>query len=361
MTQNSIKRYLTWYIIMKKQSIIFAIFALIPLVWSSCSWALGNSQSEVAPTAQVDTSASVASSGDEGLPWFTGPLLAGSGNTLPANHFNIEPYFFYTKAYGIYNSDRKATNFANNFYTFSPTMILTLGVTNFMDIQAAIPYVHNRTDGETNNDIGDATINLGFQLLRGVTDTWRPSIRGVVGETFPTGSFENLDSTKNGTDSTGTGAYQTSFGLNFQQLWHVTSDKYFRDRLALGYTLPASSKVEGVNSFGGETQTSGKERLGNQFSADLAMEYTLTKHWVPALDILYTANGNSTFNGAAGTNSEGLPAIQNGPSGEALSLAPAIEYNFNSHLGIIAGPWFSVAGRNATQFTSAVLAINYFQ
>jgi hypothetical protein len=163
-----------------------------------------------------------------------------------------------------------------------------------------------------------------------------------------------------GTDATGTGAYQTSFGLNFQQLWHVAADKYFRDRLSFGYTLPATSQVNGFNTFGGNTQTTGHERIGNQFTADLGLEYTLTKNWVPALDVIYTATGNSDFTGVTGTDPNGVPAITNGPSGSVFSLAPAIEYNFNSNLGIIAGPWFSVSGRNATQFVSAVLAINYY-
>ncbi len=346
---------------MKKQSIIFTITALIPLIWSGNALAIGDASSSVTPTPEVTAPDSVASAADEGLPWFTGPLLAGSGNTLPAGHIDVEPYFFYTKAYGSFDANRKATSFANDFYSFSPTLVFSLGATSFMDIQAVIPYVHNRIQDQTNNDIGDSTFTAGFQLLKGVTDTWRPSIRAIVGETFPTGTFENLNPNKNGTDATGTGAYQTNVGLNFQQLWHVGANRYFRDRLALGNTFASTSKVEGVNAFGGNAQTTGKQRLGNQFSADLSMEFTLTKHWVPALDILYTANGNSNFTGAAGTNSEGLPAIEGGPSGEAFSLAPAMEYNFNSHLGVIAGPWFSVAGRNTAQFTSAVLAINYYQ
>lgn len=345
---------------MKKQSFIFALTGLTCMIWSSNGLAIGNSEADITPSTQ-GTSPSAIAAEDLGLPWFTGPLLAGSGNTIPANHIDIEPYLFYTKAYGVYNSDRKATSFANNFYSLSPTMVMTLGATSFMDIQAVVPYNYNKTNGQTNSDIGDATATLGFQLLKGVTDTWRPSIRGTVSETFPTGNFDNLDPNLNGTDATGTGAYQTSFGLIFQHLWNVNSGRYFRDRLALGYTLPSTSHINGTSAFGGDTQTTGKEKLGSQFSADFAMEYTLTEHWVPALDILYTANGNSTFSGAAGTNAEGLPAIENGPSGDEISLAPAIEYNFNSHLGIIAGPWFSIAGRNATQFVSGVLAVNYYQ
>lgn len=339
---------------MNKKSVIFALMSLTCLLWVTEGLALGDPEAEI-------TQPTTSSADNNDLPWFTGPLLAGSGNTLPANHVDIEPYFFYTKVYGTFNSQRKAVALPNNFYTFNPTMVMTLGVTNFMDIQAIIPYVYNHTNGQSNGDVGDSTVTLGFQLLRGVADTWRPSIRGTVSETFPTGNFENLNPAQQGTDATGTGAYQTSLGLNFQELWHVTPSKYLRGRLALGYTFESTSDIQGPSAFGGNTQTSGRQTLGDQFSADLAMEYTLTNHWVPALDILYTTSGSSTFNGVPGTTTEGLPAIEGGPSGDRLSLAPAIEYNFNSHLGIIAGPWFSVAGRNAAQFVSAVVAINYYQ
>jgi hypothetical protein len=40
------------------------------------------------------------------------------------------------------------------------------------------------------------------------------------------------------------------------------------------------------------------------------------------------------------------------------SLAPAIEYNFNSRVGIIAGAKLTVAGRNATALVIPVAAIN---
>src|SRR5262249_45031428 len=154
-----------------------------------------------------------------------------------------------------------------------------------------------------------STVTLGFQLLKNVTNTWKPSIRFVIGETFPTGSYQNLDPTKNGTDVTGTGAYQTNIGLRFQNLWEVGETRYLRNRLALGYTFASSSNISGVNAFGGNNQTSGKEKIGDSFSADLAFEYTLTKHWVPAIDFYYTTSGSSTFTGETGTTQEGLPAI----------------------------------------------------
>lgn len=339
----------------QKISILCAASALTCLAWSSAGLALGDTSDAVSQPPSPPVPAAIAE--DTG-PWFTGPLLAGGGNTVAPGSFNIETYLFSTKTYGVYNAQRQTVD-TPNFYSLNPTLSISFGITKFMDFNAAIPYVYNNTQGESSTGAGDATFGLGFQIFKGVkNDFWHPSVRAVVNETFPTGNASDLDPAKLGTDSTGRGAYQTSLVMNFQQAWQF-GNNYFNDRLSLGDTLPSTSEVRGVNTFGGTPQTSGKEHLGNQFSADLGMEYSLTKHWVPALDVLYTTNGNSTFTGVPGTNSEGLPAVENGPSGEALSFAPAMEYNFNSHWGIIAGPWFSVSGRNAAQFASAVIAVNY--
>ena len=48
------------------------------------------------------------------------------------------------------------------------------------------------------------------------------------------------------------------------------------------------------------------------------------------------------------------------PEGWQLSLAPAIEYNFNENWGVIAGPWFTVAGKNSSAFIVGMLAINIY-
>ncbi|MGB7496511.1 MAG: hypothetical protein WBR26_03835 [Candidatus Acidiferrum sp.] len=39
-------------------------------------------------------------------------------------------------------------------------------------------------------------------------------------------------------------------------------------------------------------------------------------------------------------------------------LAPAIEYNFSAHVGIIAGAEFSVAGRNTSSYIAPQIALS---
>ncbi len=48
------------------------------------------------------------------------------------------------------------------------------------------------------------------------------------------------------------------------------------------------------------------------------------------------------------------------PSSEQWSLAPAIEYDWSTHFGVISGVWFTVAGRNAPAFANWVTAANFY-
>ena len=43
-----------------------------------------------------------------------------------------------------------------------------------------------------------------------------------------------------------------------------------------------------------------------------------------------------------------------------MRVAPAVEYIYNEHLGLIGDPWISVTGRNAGSFVGAVLAVYLF-
>src|SRR5258708_21053968 len=86
-------------------------------------------------------------------PWFTGPLLAPAGKPIPANHFNFEPYGFYTQ-------------YPSNFQNLELTPILTAGINSFMDIQTSIPIDYSWVEGAHGEGLGDYSIALGFQALK---------------------------------------------------------------------------------------------------------------------------------------------------------------------------------------------------
>ncbi len=118
--------------------------------------------------------------------------------------------------------------------------------------------------------------------------------------------------------------------------------------------------MKGFNIYGGGYKTRGKVYPGNAFSAILSFEFTFNEHWVFALDNVYTHANKIRFSGNPGFLVPDLvPSTVGGPSTEQLSFAPAIEYNFSSHLGMIAGSWFSAMGRNSLEFRSGIISVIY--
>ncbi len=290
-------------------------------------------------------------------PWMTGPLLAPGGTTIPKGHINFEPYVFVTDDNGIYNNRAKVVS-APSATNISPTAIVSYGLTNWMDIAISVPFNFKETQDQTSSGVGDSSVTLGFQALH--SHAWVPDLRLTVEETFPDGRYRNLDPNKLGVDAIGAGSYQTSLGANFQKMHQFHNGKYLSTRLTFTDTIPSSAHVTGFNSYGGGFGTDGDVKPGNVFTTDLGLEYTLTQHWVPALDVVYTTSQSATFSGTPGVTSSGLPAVNSTPSGDQVSLAPAIEYNFNSNVGIIGGTWFSVYGRNSNEFVAGVVALNVY-
>ena len=106
--------------------------------------------------------------------------------------------------------------------------------------------------------------------------------------------------------------------------------------------------------------TKGRIHPGASYASDFAIEYTLTQHWVPVMEVLYVHSTSSSFNGNPGFTPGGTAAAIGGRGRDSVSLAPAIEYNFTANLGIIGGIWFSVTGPHPAKFTSTAIAINYY-
>lgn len=293
-------------------------------------------------------------------PWFTGPLLAPAGHTVPRGHTNFEFYAIDVKSDGAYNSNGELIH-SPLFSSFVANPIITHGFTDWLDVQLTVPYVFNDTMHVQHNGLADTTVSVGLQLVNQNDSTWKPDVRILIQETFPTGSFQDLNPNELGTDSTGLGSYETQVGLNLQLLSSVFETHYLRTRLILTHLFTSAVHVHGVNSYGGTLTTNGRIAAGGENAADLAFEYTLTQHWVAVMEG-YIAHGTETrFDGVIEIGDLGGPsaAIGGGPFSE-VGLAPALEYNFNSNIGVIGGVWFPVAGSNTAHFMAYTLALNAY-
>lgn len=272
-------------------------------------------------------------------PWLTGPLLAPSATVTPFGNYEVEPYLYVTSYSGQYNSHWSPSREPNLCSLNSQTIVI-IGLTEWMDIQIAPSVLYNRSKGESAVGMGDFPVFLDFQLIK--PGKW-PGIKFTLQETFPTGKYQKAS---HRADLSGFGTFATTSSLLFYQLFHIRGIHYLTTFLNFGYTLNSPLQVKGLNSYG---KGSGRVRPGSIFQLLFSFEYSLTQNWAFAMDTVYThTNTTKSSNSELGF-----------PSQEQISIAPAIEYNFTEHFGIIAGSWLTLAGRNAPQFYSGVIAFDW--
>lgn len=289
-------------------------------------------------------------------PWYTGPLLAPSAHIIPPGNYNIQPYLFMTTNYAAFDESGHSHN-VPNLYQLKPVFLFQFGIISWMDGILSIQGLRNKRQGHSDMNWGDSTASLGFGLLK--EGPYAPAILLSVQESFPSGKYQHLSSHKGGVDATGSGAYQTTIGFNISKVvwWLTTHPMAFR--FAQSWGIPATVHVAGYNTYGGGHGTKGKVRLGNSYSADLGYEFSFSQRWVLAMDIVYNYSQEIKFSGKHGTDSAGNPNAVGGPFSDQLSLAPALEYNVNENFGFIGGVWFTVWGRNSSDFWSGILSFTY--
>jgi hypothetical protein len=282
--------------------------------------------------------------------WWTGPLLAASPGSLTPGHFLIEPYLFDAIPQGHYDNDgnRRPVPHANDFGSQS---YLLYGLTDKVGVGLIPRFAFNDLgEGRSSSKVGmgDVTVQAQYGLTRFHEGSWLPTTAFVLQETLPVGKYDQLgDRPANGF---GAGTYSTNLALYSQYFFWMPNGRILRTRLDVSYSISGSAGVRDVSVYGTDEGFRGRARPGNVTVVNAAGEYSLTRNWVLAMDIVYEHDGSTHVYGS------GFDA--NSGTAHTWSLAPAIEYNFNSRVGIIAGAKFTVAGRNATAVVIPVAAVN---
>jgi hypothetical protein len=287
-------------------------------------------------------------------PWFTGSLLASSGTVVPLGHINFEPYVFCFESSSSYGKDGHSVPHAKTIQT-NIIPYFWVGIAKWADIQItpAWNWKHQES-GASHWNLGDWSGKLELQLHRAEIPhkNWIPNIKLGIQEFFPTGEYKKLNPKKFGTDVGGNGAYTTNIQLAMSRFDLFKGNKWLQLRLNLNYAISSNVHLKGYNTYGGGFETNGSLRPGNNFSFDTSLEYSLTQNWAVTFDFVGTFQKASKF--------KGISPIHTGlPSSIQLSVAPAIEYNWSSRVGIIAGCWLTIAGKNSNKFFSGVIAFNY--
>jgi hypothetical protein len=87
------------------------------------------------------------------------------------------------------------------------------------------------------------------------------------------------------------------------------------------------------------------------------VEYSLTREWVLALDIIGEASGKTKLRGR---NGEGTAVSQVFPSSRYVGFAPAVEYNWSDRTGILLGVWVIPKGHNTPASVTPAFAFSRF-
>ncbi|HAB99840.1 MAG TPA: hypothetical protein DCE71_08470 [Parachlamydiales bacterium] len=295
---------------------------------------------------------------EKNAPWLTGPLLAPSGNVVPVGSLNVEPYVYVFGFTGAYGLDWKSHD-SPVFWNTVLQVPIQFGIMPRVDFTVTPTCIYNQTLGQSSGGFGDLQLATSFQVVN-ETDTF-PSIRLGFQETFPTGKYSRLDPVNLFTDAIGSGAYQSSVGIIFAKLIHIREDHFLNLRFTGAATFSSKVHLEGVSCYGGSPDTKGTYYPAALMTVDIGMEYSFTKNWVGAIDLFYNYATRSKF---VGKNGELLFSNVGGTLADVssqISIAPALEYNFNRSMGLIAGCWVTIAGRNSNIFRSGIIAFNYYK
>lgn len=284
--------------------------------------------------------------------WFTGPMLANSAETLPKGHFLVEPYFYDV-------ATRHADGWGSRAYVlYGLADRFTVGL---------IPIVgYNRlSDGGSSSGIGwgDIQVLAQYRLTEFHEGSAMPTIAIQLQQAFPTGRYDRLgDRPGNGL---GSGAYATTLGLLTQDWFWLPNGRILRVRFNLSQTFSSRADVQGVSVYGTDAGFRGHAQPGSSLYADAALEYSLTRNWVLALDVTYTHNRNTRVTGHDIPGFDGAfgPVVATRDSGPsvAFGFAPAVEYNWTPNLGVLVGVRVIPGNRSTTSSVTPAVAINYVQ
>lgn len=273
--------------------------------------------------------------------WWTGPMLANSAHTLPRGHLLVESY--------IYDAVQGKTDSINSltYLLYGLTDRITLGLvpTGGVNLVRGAP-------GSSGFQWGDTQLRAQIGLTAMDAERGIPDLAIALIQNLPTGRHDRLSRLS---DGFGAGTASTALALYSQMAFWLPNGRLLRTRFNLQRTFAAATDVRDMSVYGTASGFRGKARTGASFQVDAAFEYSLTRSWVLAADVIY--------NHADATAVDGL---QNGAewrrrsgTSDGWGIAPAIEYSWTPDLGVLAGVRILMKGHNSPASVTPAVAINY--
>jgi Putative MetA-pathway of phenol degradation len=293
--------------------------------------------------------------------WWTGPMLAPNAATLPQGHMLFEPYVYdlVSNAHFDANGERHSGPYEHD--VGSQAYVL-YGVTDRFTAGMIPRITYNEPAGAPNSsglEVGDLTLQAAYGLTQFVPGHAVPALALVVQETLPSGRYDRLE---RASDGAGAGAYTTAVALYSQDYFWLPNGRILRARLDLTYAVSSTVQVRDQSVYGTANGFRGHADPGDSCTADAAAEYSLTRNWVLAFDVVYQRNGNTRVSGSVPSPPPAAPGMAafeaNSGTSYSIGFAPAVEYNFNSRIGTLLGVRIIQIGRNTTGSVTPALALN---
>jgi hypothetical protein len=285
--------------------------------------------------------------------WWTGPMLAASAASLPQGHALIEPYLFDVISTGAVDASG-AHHAAPRDQQLGSLTYMLYGLTDRFTIGMIPRFFYQEPAGAPNSSavgLGDLTLQAGYGLTQYHEGSYLPTLAFVIDETLPTGRYDKLS---RASDGLGAGAYATGLSLYSQDYFWLPTGRILRARLDLTYTRSASVPVADQSVYGTASGFRGRAYPGDGYTVDAAAEYSVTRNWVLALDVVYQYSFNTRVVGT----SAGAALRADSDSSYSVGFAPAIEYNWSSRAGVLLGVRIISLGRNITTTVTPALAVN---
>ena len=271
---------------------------------------------------------------------WTGPMLASNAETLPKGHFYTEPYFYDVIVGGDHHPG------SSGFYQYGLLDSLTVG------LQPAFATETNKLGRGI--AIGDFKLLSQLRLTHFTPEHRIPTIAIVINEVLPTGKDDHL---KPGQEGHGSGSFATEIGINVQHYFLLKNGSLLRARINVLKSFPHGAHVSDRSVYGTDVGFSGHAKPGSKTTLIGAVEYSLTREWVLALDVIHESTARTKLEGHYPT---GPLVKQSFPSSRATGFAPAVEYNWSDRSGILVGVWISPKGHNTQASVTPALAYSRF-
>lgn len=271
---------------------------------------------------------------------WTGPLLASTAETLPQGHIYTEPYFFDVISGSQHNAG------SSGFYQYGLFNNYTVGVQPFFSLGT---HKYNR-----NVAIGDFKLLSQLRVSHFTPEHRVPSVALVMNLVLPTGKNDKLAASRQGH---GSGSFAPEIGVNVQQYFLLGNGRLLRARFNFLKNFPFRTDVSGRSVYGTLAGFRGHARPGSKTTLVGAVEYSVTREWVLAIDIQRDQWGKTDL---AGRNADGTSVNQTSPTSWDIGFAPAIEYNWSARGGAILGVWIVPKGHNTQSSVTPAIAIQRF-